>query len=190
MRPDRRFWKVTLGFLGVAVIGFGAVGLVRPSASAPRPAAASPGGAASAVPISGRRLAAPLLGEPLVGGVADLRLGRGRVVLVNFWASWCDPCRREAPELARYAAEPAHARLVGVAVNDGRASALGFIRTAGWRYPNLLDADGGLMAPYGILGLPSTIVVDGEGRIAARLLGPQTVGSLERAAAEVASAGA
>jgi len=100
---------------------------------------------------------------------------RGRPAIVHYWASWCEPCRQEAPELARLARQLGdRGRLVGVDVADRRADALSFVRRYGWRFPNL--ADGGAASPpdSDVVGLPMTLVVDATGRVVRTLYGPQT----------------
>ncbi|MGE5635332.1 MAG: TlpA family protein disulfide reductase [Nocardioidaceae bacterium] len=135
---------------------------------------------------AGRR-APPLPREALTGHPVTLATLRGGRAVINFWASWCSPCRKEAPELARLARElPDDARLVGVNWNDNAASARRFARRSGWRFPNLRDADGTVGNAYGLTGLPTTFVLDRELRIAATLRGPQTAASLRRALAEAA----
>ena len=103
----------------------------------------------------------------------------GRPAVVNFWASWCGPCRKEAPELKRLDRQlGGRARLVGVDWSDNAASARAFIRKAGWTYPNLRDGGGAVGNRYGLRGLPTTFILDGRGRIVRQMTGPQTVASV------------
>ena len=171
--------------LVVGVVVVFVVALTRSSGSAPKTVARS---GVAVVPVARRRLAPVLRGRVLEGAIGDFRLGHGRVVLINFWASWCDPCRKEAPELVRYSARWRDAPLVSAAVNDRVSAARAFMRRYGWSFPVLLDRQGDLLEPYRLLGLPTTVVTDRRGRIAAVLLGPQTAGSLHRAAQAVAKA--
>ena len=84
--------------------------------------------------------------------------------------------------LARFArSREGHGRLIGVDVNDQRKPALGFIRRYRLRYPNVSDDHAALFNRYGLVGLPTTVVIDSRGHIAARLIGPQTIASLQRA---------
>lgn len=109
---------------------------------------------------------------------------RGKPALVNFWASWCDPCRREATALQRFDRRlDGRARLVGVDWNDSAAGARSFITHFGWTFPNLRDANGLVGTAYGISGLPTTVVLNARGRIASVLRGPQTTATLTRAVA-------
>ena len=156
------------------------VGLLQRSGSSSQLGGARPGAAAA-------RAAAPRLGERvLVAPLVRLSDLRGRVVLVNFWASWCVPCRKEAPELARFArTRPDGARLVGVDVQDATRDALAFVKEFGLDFPHMRDPDGDVLTSYNLPGLPTTVLIDRHGRIAARLTGPQTVASLTRAAQAV-----
>jgi thiol-disulfide isomerase/thioredoxin len=105
---------------------------------------------------------------------------------VNFWASWCGPCDREAPELRRLSRRlGGRASLVGVDWNDQLSGAREFIRRNRWEFPNLRDADGVVGNRWGLSGLPNTFVLDGDGRIARVLRGPQTVEQFERALRQV-----
>lgn len=94
---------------------------------------------------------------------------RGEVVVLNFWASWCIPCRAEFPLL-----EEVHGReatVLGVVFNDSRRAAARFMREQGATWPGLVDPDGDIAAAYAVRmrpGIPVTIVVDGDGRIVAR----------------------
>jgi thiol-disulfide isomerase/thioredoxin len=107
-------------------------------------------------------------------------------VVVNFWASWCDPCRKEAPQLARFSREMrSSAQLVGVNFQDGKRAALAFVREFGWQFPNVRDPKGELAARYRLIGLPTTFVIDREGRIARTLTGEQRFASLVRAVEEL-----
>ncbi len=107
---------------------------------------------------------------------------RGKPALVNFWASWCDPCRQEAPELERLNRSlHGRARLVGVDYTDQEASARAFIQKYGWTFPVLSDPNGIYGARYKFRGLPSTIVLNSRGKIAKTLYGPQTVADFQRA---------
>jgi cytochrome c biogenesis protein CcmG/thiol:disulfide interchange protein DsbE len=120
---------------------------------------------------SGGREQAPEVELPQLGGGADASLAdyRGKVVVLNFWASWCDPCKAESPLLQRW-----HERLakqgglvLGVDVQDLSGDARAFVDEYRLTYPMLRDGPGDLRDDFGILGLPETFVVDRQGRIAA-----------------------
>jgi thiol-disulfide isomerase/thioredoxin len=132
---------------------------------------------------SGSRRAAPALPTQVLSGrpvtVADLR---GRPAVVNFWASWCAPCRKEAAVLRRLA--DAGVRVVAVDWGDDAAAARAFVRRHGWKFPVLRDRTNTIGDDYRLVGLPTTFVLDRRGRIAATLRGPQTVASIRRALAE------
>ncbi len=96
----------------------------------------------------------------------------GRVYAINFWASWCAPCRREAPELAKVAGSGVY--LVGVDVDDTVAAARRFLVRYGLTVPQFADRTGRTLRSAGGYGLPTTFLVDRKGTVAARLVGPQT----------------
>jgi cytochrome c biogenesis protein CcmG/thiol:disulfide interchange protein DsbE len=107
-------------------------------------------------------------------GELDLAALRGQPVVVNFWASWCQPCRDEAPLLERFAAEygPRGVAFVGVNVWDNAASARAFVAEFGLSYPNGTDARGSAAIDYGLTGLPETFFLDRDGQIVSKFVGP------------------
>lgn len=107
---------------------------------------------------------------------------RGKPAAINFWASWCSPCQTEAPELERVAhALHGRASLVGVDWTDGTGAARSFVHEHQLTYPILIDADGVVGQDYGLNGLPTTFILDAQGRIVDVLRGPQSGASLLRA---------
>jgi cytochrome c biogenesis protein CcmG, thiol:disulfide interchange protein DsbE len=131
------------------------------------------------------RPAPALPSEVLTPPRATVASLRGKPALINFWASWCGPCDKEAPELARLSRRlHGRATLVGVDWNDALSGARAFILKNGWSFPNLRDADGTVGNRYGLSGLPNSFVLDSDGRIVQVLRGPQSVASFERALRE------
>ncbi|MGZ4268386.1 MAG: TlpA family protein disulfide reductase [Solirubrobacteraceae bacterium] len=122
-----------------------------------------------------RRPAPPLPKQVLVAPGATLASLRGKPAVVNFWASWCGPCRKEAPEITSLSHRLGNrARLVGVDYSDAASGARAFIKRNHWTFPIVRDVSGDAGASYGIAGLPTTFVLDSKGRIVKRLVGPQT----------------
>ncbi|MBL7496035.1 TlpA family protein disulfide reductase [Frankia sp. CNm7] len=128
----------------------------------------------------GDRKAAPALsGKTLTDEDLDVASLRGKVVVINFWASWCAPCRAETPALVKLAGERPEIAFVGVNSRDDVSPARAFVRTFGVTFPSLFDEVGKLTAHWPIsVGLPSTVVLDPEGRIAARFTGGVTEAEL------------
>lgn len=137
-----------------------------------------------------RKAAPDLPREVLVAPPVTLDSLRGKPVVVNFWASWCDPCREEADHLRRFSERTGHrAALVGVNWTDELKAARAFIREYRWTFPNLRDAEGSVGNDWfqttgSVAGLPVTYVLDAEGRIARVLRGPQTEADLDAAVRE------
>lgn len=105
----------------------------------------------------------------------------GQTVLVNFWATWCPPCRAEMPELDAYYQEHRDQGFTLLAVNSAEpaATAQGFIEQAGFSFPVGVDPDGRTSAAYGINGLPVSIVYGPDGQVAYRHVGMITRDVLE-----------
>jgi DsbE subfamily thiol:disulfide oxidoreductase len=92
---------------------------------------------------------------------------RGQIVVLNFWASWCSPCRREAPALQRVweAYRDQGVVFVGVTYQDAEAASLAFIEEFGITYANGVDAMGRISSEYGVTAVPETYVIDRDGRL-------------------------
>jgi thiol-disulfide isomerase/thioredoxin len=144
--------------------------------------------------VQGDRPIAPAVaGELLEGGSYDLAARKGEVVVVNFWGSWCGPCRAEIKELAAvYEATKADkVSFLGIATRDEREKALGFIAAEKPPYPSLFDTDGALALRFevGPNSVPSTLVIDRAGRIAAVFRVPVYQDDLEPVVRRIASEG-
>jgi len=113
----------------------------------------------------------------------------GRPIVVNFWASWCVPCRNEMPALNDVAQRRPDVLFVGVAVEDAEKAARGFAEDVGVDYPVGLDNDGQVLAAYPTLGLPTTWFITGDGVLAAKKTGEVDGPALERLIDRYLSAG-
>ncbi|MFP5345778.1 MAG: TlpA family protein disulfide reductase [Actinomycetes bacterium] len=123
------------------------------------------------------RLAPPLAGPTVQGGKADLADLRGKVVLVNVWASWCGPCRDELPLLARTRERLARQGLevLGLDMSDGPVAARALLEeTAATSLTSVVDPDGTQAVAWGVRGVPETFLVDRQGVVRERRIGPVT----------------
>jgi len=171
----------------------------------PAPNRTTSTGAASAVPtatgdavlgltryaVADRQPLPALAGATLDGHQLALSSLRGRVVVLNAWASWCEPCKSELPVLAAAAraAGPGVA-FVGLDVTDQSSGALAMNAADGVTYPSIVDSTGSLLR--GIPGvpptaIPSTVVLDRRGDVAARIIGAVKPGVLEPVLADLAA---
>ncbi|GAA2357812.1 TlpA disulfide reductase family protein [Streptomyces cuspidosporus] len=135
-----------------------------------------------------RKHAPEITGKTLEGKQLDLADYKGKIVVLNVWGSWCTPCRAEAPNLVKVAkdTEADGVRFVGINTRDSdRANAIQFEKEFKVQYPSLYDPIGKLMLrfPKGSLNpqaIPTTIVLDRQGRIAARALTPLSEEALRK----------
>lgn len=137
-------------------------------------------GQVTVVPAAEREDAPELSGPTLDGGTWSLADQQGKTVVLNVWASWCPPCRAEMPGLQRLSERYADqgVTFAGLDTRDTDAAASAFIENIGVTYPQVVDPDGRLLLAFRDTlppqAIPSTLIVDDEGRIAARVIGPIT----------------
>ncbi|RAY15477.1 TlpA family protein disulfide reductase [Actinomadura craniellae] len=140
-------------------------------------------GSAQVITPADRKAGPQVSGSTLEDRPLNLADLRGKVVVVNFWASWCAPCRGEAPTLEKIYAEqkPRGVEFVGIDIKDGKEPARAFQRGFKVTYPSLFDPDGRLTLAFRDVppnAVPSTLVLDRQGRVAVRIIGPTTYSAL------------
>src|SRR4051794_32224636 len=122
------------------------------------------------IPVKDRKAAPAVSGELLDGATFDLAAQKGHVVVVNFWASWCSPCRAEAADLESVyqATKPSGVVFVGVNIRDEKDKAIAF-HDGRATYPSLFHPAGKISLAFSDVppsAIPSTLVIDRDGRIA------------------------
>ncbi|SRR6266446_4982359 len=106
---------------------------------------------------------------------------KGRPVMLNFWASWCDPCKHEAPLLQAtwQRVQGQGVVFLGIDFEDRQSDALSFLQTYGITYPNVIDASGSVAINYGVTGVPETVFIDRHGVFVHKVIGELTEQTLE-----------
>jgi thiol-disulfide isomerase/thioredoxin len=154
----------------VAVAALVRFGLLQPAPASTTPAVAQPGARAP-------QIALPLVG----GGTSDLTADRGKVVLVNFWATWCEPCKSEMPGLQQLADELRGQpfRLYSVDLQEDAEHIQAFEQQYALSLYAVIDEDGDATRAYGVRALPSTFLIDQHGVLHLARLGPLASGGAE-----------
>ena len=118
----------------------------------------------------------------LDGSTMSLGARRGEIVVVNFFASWCNPCRQEAADLeqAWLAYQDQGVQFYGIAYKDADSKAQAFLDEFGVSYPSTVDTSNRTARNYGVTGVPETFVIDREGLLVHHFLGPITGAQLSR----------
>jgi cytochrome c biogenesis protein CcmG, thiol:disulfide interchange protein DsbE len=133
-------------------------------------------------PLPGR--AAPEFALAQLEATDSISLGslRGNVVVVNFWASWCIPCRDEHPVLleATRKYQPRGVKFVGIAYNDKPEDSKRWLDELGKAYPSLLDPGARTAIDYGVTGVPETFILDKQGVVAFKKFGPITAAEISQ----------
>jgi cytochrome c biogenesis protein CcmG, thiol:disulfide interchange protein DsbE len=163
VRP-RVYWPVTLAAAAlVALLTYG-VASTGPDTSIDEQLA------------DGERVEAPVKDLPVLGSDATGSLAdhAGKVVVLNLWASWCEPCKTEMPLLQRTheRIEPEGGLVLGIDMQDSTERALAFLDEAGIEFQSLRDVDREYARELGVSGYPETFLIDRQGRIAAMRRGP------------------
>jgi cytochrome c biogenesis protein CcmG/thiol:disulfide interchange protein DsbE len=176
-RFRRALWiSAAAGLLVVALV---AVLATRPPAQ----------DAAAQSPLLGKP-APPIIGTSFDGAPVSLATMRGEFVLVNFFASWCPPCREEQPELVEFAYDhkgSGDATVLGVAFDDDPSSASRFLRSTGAVWPAVPDPGGRIALAYGVSAPPESYLVAPDGRVVAKVVGGLTAASLNSLVARARS---
>jgi thiol-disulfide isomerase/thioredoxin len=143
------------------------------------PALARSEAAGHLVPGDGRAVRSLSGTDPVTGKRVSLKRWSGKPVVVNVWGSWCRPCNKEAPELARFSARH-RGVVVGLNVEDSKPGARAFYRKYWLRYPSIFDPRSKLFRSLGGTGVPTTLFLDRRHRIVAAILGAGTLEQLEK----------
>jgi thiol-disulfide isomerase/thioredoxin len=141
-----------------------------------------PAGSGSTSRIAQVGAPAPQIALPIVGGgTSSLADDRGKVVLVNFWATWCEPCKSEMPGLQQLANELQDQpfRLYSVDLQEDADAIQQFEQQYGLRLYAVIDEDGSATRAYGVRALPSTFLIDQHGTLHLQRLGPLASGGSE-----------
>lgn len=106
---------------------------------------------------------------------------KGKPVMLNFWASWCDACKAEAPLLQNtwQRVQSQGIVFVGIDIQDTQSDGLNFLRTYGITYPNVVDASGSVTINYGVTGVPETFFLNRQGVIVKKVIGELTAQTLQ-----------
>ncbi len=135
--------------------------------------------------VGSRPQAPAVSGNTVTGGKLSLAAYHGDVVVLNFWGSWCAPCRDEAPALGTLASEmqPKGVRFIGIDIRDQPDAAQAFMQDFRISYPSISDPSDDIALEFRATdppaAIPSTIIIDRTGRIAARIIGPVTYRTLQ-----------
>jgi len=172
VKPLRPLTFTALGALLGAALGLVLWGGLPADPASPEPSAGAPAFTPVAAPLAGAR--APDFSAPTLDG-SSMRLSdlRGRAVILNFWATWCEPCRAEMPLLddrSRTLAERGLA-VLGVNFDEAVEDVRAFRDELGLTFPLLLDPGGELQSLYRVIGYPTTYFIDADGVIRAVHLG-------------------
>jgi thiol-disulfide isomerase/thioredoxin len=142
-------------------------------------------GSSVILPVDQRKPAPVLTGTDLNGEEVDTATWKGSPGVINVWASWCAPCRAEAPELVAVAKENPEVNFLGLDTRDNDEAARQFIEKYKIQYPNLPDPNGQLVLKFSDSlppqAIPSTLLIDSQGRVAGRFLGAVEAGELDAA---------
>lgn len=134
-------------------------------------------------------VAAPFALELMDGEMLELADLQGKVVMVDFWASWCTPCRQEAPVLKQVYLEYADlpVEFVGVDIWDRRADAEQYVKDFEVPYPNGVDESGAIAIDYGVRGIPEKFFIGKDGLVRRKFVGPMQADALRAALDELLS---
>jgi cytochrome c biogenesis protein CcmG, thiol:disulfide interchange protein DsbE len=166
--------------LAIAVVAVSAIGAILVLTAGSNPAKTS-----SHAPVAAKTFSLAELGDP--GRTLSLAGFAGKPVIINFFASWCGPCKRETPMLAKfYRAHDGKVLVIGVDSNDSAAAALKFVKAEGVSYPIASDPTAMVAVQYGIIGLPQTFFLNAQHKIVRHVIGDLTQADLTAWAASLA----